>query len=271
MYSKIKIIATITVIVVFTFTGCKNDNSLNAPIGGSPSSKLAMKIHAYNPTMLGSEVVKIKTVGNQTYVQFPITGGTLDVQSAMLNFKDLVIEENSGFDGEQQGENNSGEQNDGGSELETPDITSAGPFVIDLSNGNALIGSFDVYPGTFKKVNFSLSPNSAEPFLGQTIVISGTYTQDGGTIIPFTLKSDIIAQLQLPLANGGVVVSANSTVSISIIVDLPSLFNSVNFTSATSTNGEISIDSQNNSALLSRFETNLNTYIDAEDGSDDNG
>jgi len=265
MYNKIKALTLFAAIVTLTITACKSNDSPNAPLMSSPSGNLLMKIHSFNPSKIGTDALKIKTVGSQTYIQFPITGGTLDLQSAMLNFKDLVIEENSGYDGEQTGDNNSGNDGDGGTEGEAPDITAPGPFSVDLSSGTASIGSFDVYTGTFKKVDFKLVSNSADPFFGKTIVISGVFTPDGSTAIPFTLKSDVSSQLQLPLANGGIVVAANSTVSIDIVIDLPSLFNSVDFSSASVTNGRILIDSQNNSPLLNEFETNLNSYIDAED------
>jgi hypothetical protein len=266
MYQKIKTLAALAVIFAFAITGCKNNSSPLSPLTSSPNAQAMLKVHSFNPAHIGSDAVKVKNSGSHTYINFPITSGSLDVQHAYFNFKDLVVEENSGFDGEQTGENNDGANDTLGTTGETPDITVPGPFSVDLSSGTASIGSFDVYPGTFKKVNFKLVPNSADPFWGKTIVISGLYTPQGGSAIPFTLKSDVNSQLQLPLANGGIVATSNSTVSLDIVIDLPVLFNSVDFSTATVSNGQILIDSQNNAALLSSFETNLQKYIDAENG-----
>lgn len=266
MNGKIKYLAVFTVVIALTITGCKSNNSPVTPFGSTPSSNLLMKVHSYNPSYSGKDAVKFIKSGKATYVQFPTVGGTLDVSSALMNFQNLKIEENSGFDGQYQGNNNSGDQKEGGPEVESPDVTISGPFSVDMSSGTASIGSFNVYPGTFKKVDFQLVSNSADPYFGKTIVISGTYSANGGTAIPFALKSGVSSQLQLPLANGGISVTANSTVSINIIIDLPGLFNNLDFSSAKVANGEILIDAQNNSALLSAFENNLTKYVDAEKG-----
>lgn len=264
MYKQAKILFSFLLVIAITLTGCKSNNSPTTPASGTASSSLLMKAHSFNPAKV--DAVNRVSAGSKTFIQFPVSGGIIDVQMAMFSFKNLVIEENSGFDGEQQGDNNSGDQNEGGPEVETPDITAPGPFSVDLSNGTASIGNFDVYPGTFKKVNFKLEPNAADPYLGKTIVISGTYTAVGGTAVPFKLRSAVASQIQLPLANGGIVVAANSTVSINIVFDLPSLFSNIDLSTATVANGEILIDTQNNSTLLSAFENNLTKYVDAEDG-----
>lgn len=275
MYNKIKILAAFVFASAVLLTGCKSNSSpvtpysgtSITPYSGTSSSNLLMKVYPYRFVALKTGAVKIKKLGTATYIQFPITGGTLDVQNAYVNFKNLVVEENSGFDGQQTGENGTGDTGDQGDpESDTQNITAPGPFSIDIASGSASLGNFSVYPGTFKKVDFQLAANSASPYFGNTIVIGGTYTPTSGTAIPFTLKSGLTAQLQLHIANGGITVATNSSVAINIVIDLPGLFNNINFSSATVTNGQILIDSQNNTLLLSAFESALNTDTDVEEG-----
>jgi hypothetical protein len=265
MSKQIKVLAVFVFAIAFIVTGCKNNNSPVSPIPGSSApanSTVLLRAQTYTPAALRNDAVKIKKVGSSTYIQFPIVSGSLDVQSAWVNFKNLVIEENSGFDG--QGNGGYDGQGDGGAQTEGTDVNAPGPFSLDLSSGTASLGSFLVHAGTFKKVDFQLTPNSADPYLGKTIVISGSYTPTSGSAVPFTLKSDLTSQMQLPLANGGVTVIADSTVSLNIIIDLPGLFNGMDFSTAAVTNGQILIDSQNNAALLTHFETNLHQYVEAD-------
>jgi len=237
------------------FTGCNKTGPVS-PTNGSLSKSSTLKISA-------TPVHKTTPVN---LASIPVTGGTIDLQVAWINFKDLVIQENSGFDGEQQGEHHDGNQNDGGPETENPDITAPGPFTVDISSGNSLIGSFQVYPGTFKKVDFTFTPNPNDPFFGKTIVMSGQFTPTVGSPVPFTLKSDFSSQIQQLIANGGIIIPADSTVEINVVFDLAGWFSSVDFSNAVVTNGEILIDSQNNQPLLAAFEAQLTAYVDVEEG-----
>lgn len=247
-------------------SGCKKDNPFaSAPL--TKSSTALMKATS-SPKAVNSSMTDIK-----------VTGGKLNVQTAWINIADLRIEENSGNDVEQQGDYNDGDQggadnesNDGkeekgGSEdsLDSADIMAAGPFSLDISSGEAVIGSFDIYPGTFKKVDFTFQPNANDPFFGKTIIISGEFTSNSGTVTPFTLKSEFSKQIQTPVANGGITVKANSTVQVNVVFDLAKWFGDVDFTNAQTTNGQILIDASNNATLLSAFEANLAKYVDAEE------
>jgi len=245
-------------------TGC---NKTNPTSGG-----ILMK----NSTAIVKAINSQQAAGT-TAAPIPLTGGTLLVQTAWINIADLRIEENSGFDGEQNGEYNSGDQSEnetedsneesGGFEdgLEAPDITAAGPFGLDISEGQAPVGSFEVYPGTFKKVDFTFQPNANDPFFGSTIVIDGEFTTDQGTVIPFTLKSEFSQTIQTPLVNGGIVVAADSTVEINVVFDLAGWFLNLDLASAQTTNGQILIDAVNNPTLLAAFEANLAHSVDVEE------
>ncbi len=216
---------------------------------------------------------------NTTVADIPVSGGKLNVQTAWINIADLRIEENSGNDIEQQGGANDGDQGGvdneslGGKEesggiedsLDAADITAAGPFSLDISGGQALIGSFDVYPGTFKKIDFTFRPNTNDPFYGKTMVISGEFTSDAGTVTPFTLKSEFSKQIQTQIAGGGITVAANSTVEVNVVFDLAGWFGNVDFSTAQTANGQILIDASDNAALLAAFEANLAKYVEVEE------
>ena len=245
---------------IFWISGCKK-NSPNSSTSLTKSGTAVMK--ATNSSKAAGTTVSDITV----------SGGKLNVQTAWINIADLRIEENSGNDVEQEGEHNDGDQ--GGAEnesedgkedsLDAADITAAGPFNLDISDGMALIGSFDVYPGTFRKVDFTFTPNVNDPFFGKTIVIAGEFTSDVGTVMPFTLKSEFSKQIQTQIAGGGITVAANSTVEINVVFDLAGWFGNIDFSGARAANGQILIDTANNTTLLTTFEANLAKYVEVEE------
>lgn len=239
-------------------SGCKKSN----PYFGGSLSKSSIAV--MNATAIS------KTAGTKMS-DIPIIGGKLNIQTARINITDLRIEENSGNDVEQQGGHNDGDQ--GGKEesgsikdsMDAADITAAGPFNLDISGGQALIGSFDIYPGTFKKVDFTFRPNMNDPFNGKTIVISGIFTSVAGAVTPFTLKSEFSKQIQTRIAGGGITVAANSTVEVNVVFDLAGWFGNIDLSAAHATNGQILIDASNNTTLLTVFEANLAKYVEVEE------
>jgi len=236
---------SLVVILFITISGCKKDNA------GVKSVTLNVK----------SSAVK---AGTATSLEIPLQIGALSVLSANVNIADVKIEENSGEEN-QQGENNTGGNDNEGSnsEADNGDIGLPGPFALDISSGTSSLGQVSVYPGTFKKVNFQFIANTANPFNGKTIVISGNYIKPDGSIVPFTINSGFSEQVQLLIANGGIVATANSTQDIMILFDLNAWLN-LDFAGAQVTNGQIVIDNNNNVALLNSFNANVAANIDAE-------
>ncbi|GEM_PF-3329355 len=227
--------------------GCSDKNPANAqPL--SKSSTIALK-------------TGIKS--NQSASSIPIAGGSLELTSAYFNLDKLVIQENSGFDGEQQGNHNDGNNN--GSETESSDITVNGPLQFDIVNGDVSIGNVSVYPGIFKKVNVYLSLNSAAPFNGNSIFVTGNFHKSDGTIVPFEIKSQYNSMYETLIANGGITVLTNQTVEIKLSFDLMKLFQNLDLSNAVITNNKIIIDSNNNTNILSVFDANLSQSIDFED------
>lgn len=215
-----------------------------------------------------SATIKLKAVtglnlkSNQSY----------NVTSANISISNIKIEENSGNDGENVGSdtNNENERNDGadtndnsGGETENGDIILTGPYTLDIISGSASIGQVNVYPGTFKKVDFNFQGSDA--LNGNSIIISGKYTFTDGTVTPFTINSAFSQMVQMPLSGNGVTVVENSSVIIDIVFDTNAWLNGINFESATVTNKQIIIDNNNNTKLLSTFEANLSIYVEQEE------
>jgi len=137
---------------------------------------------------------------------------------------------------------------------------------LDISSGEAFIDSVAVYPGTFKKVDFTFMINTAPPFNGKTIVIGGEFAPTNGTTsLDFTLKSEFNQEIQSHIAGNGITVANNVTVAVVVTFDLAGWFDNVDFGSAQVVNGEILIDNAHNTALLSAFEDNLSQSIEVEE------
>jgi len=245
----------IIVVAVFLATACAKDNSLL-----TKSSTLALSLSTAKSTSPGTGGSKGITA---------LTNG-FTVNSVKISIADLTIEENSGNDVEQQGNHNDGEKDNENksnkeSGVENGDILLSGPYVLDVTEGKLTIDQVDVFPGTFKKVDFTFLINNEPGFDGNSIVVTGSYLKTDGTVLPVVLKSDFNHQVQLPLANGGVIAAANSTVVLSIVLDIPTWINSLDLSTAVVLNNEIHIDKANNPGLLILFESNLTSNIEVED------
>lgn len=198
--------------------------------------------------------------------------GALDISSFIMSMGNLRIEENSGNDVQEGGGNNSNDGNDAsessapeGSEgPENSDIILAGPFIVDAVGGTISLQKIDVFPGTFKKVDFSLQPQTAAPLNGSSIVVKGNF-KSGSSAVPFTIQSSLTSYLQLPLQGNGIVVKDKGTSVITITVDVASLLNNLDLSTASIVNGEIVIDGINNISLLKLFEANFAKFTEASE------
>lgn len=196
------------------------------------------------------------------------TAGEISLQTAVVEIQNLQIEENSGEDnqgnhqdgnkddGKDDGKEGSSSENDGG------DIVLAGPYVLDIANGTATIGQVEAQPGTYKKVNFDFVTSSDNG--GNSIVLSGNYTSNTENVIPFTLTSNLVANMQLPLVNG-ITVNSGSTVSVSIVFDVAGWLQGLDFENASQTNGKIELSQTQNSNLYNTFIEAVSQNIEVED------
>ena len=202
-----------------------------------------------------------------------LANGALDLQTAMFSIDNVSIEENTGEGSGQnggaegKGENEGGKEggNEGG-ENESEDIVLTGPFSIDIATGGAVLDSVPVFPGTFRQADLEFHTALQAPFAGHSIHVAGHYLPAVGSPIPFTLHSDFTQQIQVPVDNGGVTVTANTVMPIALTFDLTALFGDLDFASAAVVNGEILIDDAHNANLLAMFEANLADFVDLEAG-----
>jgi hypothetical protein len=239
--------------IMFMMTGCAKENSALVR-----SSKLAVNITTLKNAVLNNTGTK------------GASASAFTLNSAKISISDLVIEENSGNDLEQQGDFSDGgsdteknTDNEAGGEKE--DIILPGPYTLDVVNGTLAIDQVAVYPGTFKKVDFKFNVSNETGFGGNSIVVTGNYLKTDGSTLPVILKSDFSQQIQLPVANNGITVAADSTVTLTIVLDISSWMNSLDISGATLTNNEIVIDKTVNSDILKLFEANLASSIEVED------
>ena len=196
------------------------------------------------------------------------SAGEISLQTAVVEIQNLQIEENSGNDGEgnNQGGNNDGGNDDGkeGSSKENDggDIILAGPYVLDIANGTAAIDQIDAQPGTYKKVNFDFVAGVENG--GNSIVLSGNYTSNDGSLIPFELTSAFEVNVQLPLVKG-INVTSGSTVAVSIVFDVKGWLSGLNFENASLTDGKIVVNKQQNETIYNQFIDTVSKNIEIED------
>jgi hypothetical protein len=241
--------------ILFLAPGCAKENLLL-----TKSSILAVNLSTAKNVALNN--IGTKKAANSATL--------FTLNSAKISISDLIIEENSGNDIEQQGEHNDGgndAENNSDNEVdgEKDDVILPGPYMLDLVNGMLTIDQAAVYPGTFKKVDFAFNISNEISFGGNSIVVTGSYQKPDGTSVPVTLRSDFIQTVQLPIAGGGITVTANSTVTLTIVLDIPAWINNIDLSDAILTNNEITIDKTVNADLLKLFEANLASSIEVED------
>ncbi|MHB8905585.1 MAG: hypothetical protein ACYC4T_02840 [Melioribacteraceae bacterium] len=238
----------LVLLAVALFSACNKSEPVS-PASASKSGSMMLKVSG-----------KSSTSGSVNNI--PLSSGNLKLVSFNVNLSQIKIQENSGFDGEQQGDNNDG--NSGGSETESPDLVLSGPFSFDIANGIVNIGTFDVYPGVFKQVDLFFLQSSNQPFNGGSLVINGSYTDHNGAVIPLILKSKFSQSFQTQIAGSGVTVKQNSKLPITIAFNFDKMFAQLDFSKAVISNNSIIIDSDNNTNILALFEANLSKSIELE-------
>jgi hypothetical protein len=209
----------------------------------------------------------------------PLATGELQVASALFHVGSLEIEmhrtmdtanhggmteasEEEGGQGENENEQGENENEHEGDVVD--DIKLPGPYTFELIAPSTVLEQVPVVPGTFDRVQmrFVLTPD--DPFLGGSIFLRGVFV-DGTTSTPFTLRSDFDGHTVVPIANGGITVTANAIVQVALVFDLTSLLTHLDFASATVDGGEITIDATHNIALLLMFEAGLGGCVHAHE------
>jgi hypothetical protein len=233
----------------------------------------------------GSATVSLKASRlklTQTNDVIALASGELSLSSALVQIENIKIENNEGDDNEDEVgdsndnddkdsiENEHGDQNEKDDEGDTKenekdddDQILVGPFSLDISSGLASIGDVTVEPGTYKKVNFYFVDGTTNGV--NTIEITGQFKAADGTTTPFNLKYNSNEELQLTLADSGIVIVDGSTVSLSIVFDVNSWLAGLDFTTAEIADLKIEINATKNTALYNAFVAKIAENIDVED------
>lgn len=255
---EMKTKSLVTVVGVFllalSFSACNKDGTTGLP------GTIQLNASTKSATTVQSDVIQTAS-------------GTLAIQTATVEIQNLVIEENSGNDNQDEGNYNDGTDSNDGTDNESDsettnaendggDVVLPGPYVLDIVNGAATIDQVNVQPGTYKKVDFDFVPGPENN--GNSILITGEYTSAAGVAIPFELTGDLSSTVQLPLTNSINVISG-STVPVSIVFDVQSWLSGLDFESAALTENKIIINAQQNASLYNSFVAAVNQHIEIED------
>lgn len=244
---KIVLLFSASLVVALFFSAC-NKSDPNSPTSLDKSSTVILKAN-------GKTATNINSIAS--------ANGNLSLSTFNISLSKINIQENSGFDGEQTGENNDGGSNNG--DTEAPDILLNGPFTFNIASGSVDVGTFAVYPGTFKQVDLNFFTDVNPPFNGNSLFVNGDFVKSNGNVIPFVLQSKFSNTFQTLISGTGITVTQNSTVPVTIMFDFDKMFANINFDSTTITNGTILIDETHNTGLLQSFENNLNNSVELED------
>lgn len=234
------------VMVMLVFSSCKNEQS------GVPGT---IQLKATSQSQ-GLKSAKIE-----------FSSGTIELQTASVEIKNLQIEENSGEDiqqGDQSGNDgkDKGEKESKSNEGDGGDLLLAGPYLLNVLNNSATIDQVSVQPGTYKKVDFEFVAGPENN--GHSIVMSGLFTNAKGNIIPFTLTSEIAESVQLPLAGNGIQVVSGNMVSVSILFDVNGWLKTLDLSTAILNNGRINLNRDENPSLYLAFIAELSKHVEVE-------
>ena len=141
-----------------------------------------------------------------------------------------------------------------------------GSFQFDVLNGTSSpsIPTIDLEAGVYHELEFNVDNVLAS---GNSIEIAGNYN-DGNTIYTFEFTSTMDEEFEIENENG-INLNVNETVYFVLFLQLESLFNGVDFSSASiDDDGIIRINSDSNSEIASHIESNLEDIMEFEDGDD---
>ncbi|TSA34989.1 MAG: hypothetical protein D4R64_10750 [Porphyromonadaceae bacterium] len=245
MKTKMSVLTIAAVALGLAFTGCVK-KPLLMDLGGPISIKAANSVS-------GS---KFKTA--QGDITLP--GGTFQLSEAWVNVANLTIQENSGEEHQDANGNQGGkdtkEKPESGNSGDTGDIVLAGPYLLNIADGSTPVDQMVAPAGTYKKINLDLLAGQD----GHTILLKGTLNGN----VPVEISSDLAGTFELLLPNGGVVVTASTTVSLTVVFDVQKWFDTVDLVTAQLTNGKILIDPNNNKALYDLFVKNVQKFMEVE-------
>ncbi|NOZ35798.1 MAG: hypothetical protein GXO80_10935 [Chlorobi bacterium] len=138
-----------------------------------------------------------------------------------------------------------------------------GNYIFDVLTGTStpLINYVEVTPGTYHELEIKVDRTLSS---GNSIEINGTYTEDGTT---YTFEYSSILDEDYDVDNlSGVTADPNSDIIFTLYLDLPTLFNGIDFSAATvDDDGVIRINDNSNSNLAETIEDIFDDVMDFDD------
>ncbi len=146
------------------------------------------------------------------------------------------------------------------------EIEYTGNFSFDVLNGTSspAIPSIDIEAGVYHELEFKVDTVLAN---GNSIEIFGSYN-DGNYNYLFEFSSTIVEEFEIENENG-INLNVNETVNFVLMLELETLFKSINFTTLlVDSDNVIRINPSSNSEIYSQIEDNLEDIMDFEDDDD---
>ncbi|TAL80145.1 MAG: hypothetical protein EPN88_01510 [Bacteroidetes bacterium] len=139
-----------------------------------------------------------------------------------------------------------------------------GNYVVDLLTGTSTpsLGFAQFLPGTYNKFE---SETAKILNGGKSLSVKGTFTNTGGIVYGFEFSTTAEIEFEFE-SDSGFVLNEGTVFDMLINVNLPLLFQGVDFSKATANgNGIIIIDETSNTPILSAIKNNLDHAADMED------
>jgi hypothetical protein len=139
-----------------------------------------------------------------------------------------------------------------------------GNYVVDLltATSTPVLGFSEFLPGTYNKFESETAPVLTG---GKTISIKGSYTATGGAPVYFEFSS--IEEFEFEFeSDSGFVLTEGSVFDMLININLPLLFQGVDFSKATANvNGVFILNETTNNSIASLIKNNIDKVTEMED------
>ena len=139
-----------------------------------------------------------------------------------------------------------------------------GSYVVDLLAGTSApdFGLLEFLPGTYNKFESETAPVLDG---GKSLSIKGTYTDSGGTVYNFEFSTNAEIEFEFE-SDSGIVLTEGKILEMLVSVNLPLLFEGVDFSKATANlSGIIVINESSNATVAAMIKNNIDNVAEMED------
>jgi hypothetical protein len=139
-----------------------------------------------------------------------------------------------------------------------------GSYVVDLLAGTSTpaLGFSEFLPGTYNKFESETAPVLDG---GKSLSIKGTYTDLSGTVYNFEFSTNAEIEFEFE-SDSGFVLTEGKVLEMLVSVNLPLLFDGVDFSKATANlNGIIVINESSNASVAAAIKNNIDYVAKMED------